>query len=167
MKLIKNVLVFVCCFSIWFFLNAQGCTKKIVYAKNYNTQPYKAYYMTDKSTVMDAVRKVLENSNYAIHDINPESGRIITGWKPVESDSHYFDLFGRKDFGTTDGSYYQLIVDLMPETSRIKVLVSTTVKSITGKLETNQVVERRFIKQLDHLMRSPQIEITNVGVEKK
>jgi hypothetical protein len=76
-------------------------------------------------------------------------------------------MFGRKDHGTTDGSYYQLIVDIMPETSRIKMLVSTTVKSITGKIETNEVVERRVIKQVDHLLRSPQIEITNVGVEKK
>ena len=167
MKPIQKILIVVFCLSSWFFLSAQGCTKKIVYGKNYNTIPSKAYYSTDKASVMDALKRVLENNSYEILSFESEAGRILTGWKSVESDSHYFDLFGRKDYGATDGAYYQLIGDVLSDGSQIKVLVSTTVKSIAGKLETNGVVERRVLKQLNDLLRSPQIEITNVGVEKK
>ncbi len=166
-KILRNLGVVVMCCSLWFLLNAQGCTKKIVYSKNFNTQPRKSFYYADKTSVMENTRKLLENLNYSILGYETETGKIVTGWKPVESDSHYLNLFGRKDFGNTDGAYYQLVVDVLPDGPKMKVLVSTTVKTIVGKLETNGIIERRVIEKLDNVMRSPQIEITNVGMEKK
>jgi len=166
-QVLRKCLIVILCAALWLTLDAQGCTKKIVYSRNYNTQPRTSLYYADKTALMENARRIIENLDYSILSYETETGKIVTGWKPVESDSHYLNLFGRKDFGNTDGAYYQLVIDVIPEGPKLKVLASTTVKTIVGKLNTNNVVERRFLDKLDNVMRSPQIEITNVGMEKK
>ena len=76
-------------------------------------------------------------------------------------------FFERRDYGLTDGAYYQLVVDIMEEGSQMKVAVSTTIKSIAGKMKTSGKVEKRILKQLKNYLRAPQIQMTNVGVKKK
>ena len=49
----------------------------------------------------------------------------------------------------------------------IKVTYSPTVKTIVGPLESSGVIEKRLLTQLHDYLRSPQIEMTNVGVKKK
>lgn len=151
----------------WTIFSGQLCTKEIIYAKNYFTQPYKAYFQTDKASVIKAIEKTLDRFGYEIQHLNEEKGSFITSWRPVEGDSHYFNLFGRKDYGMTDGAYYQLTVDTYQEGNQLKVTVGTTVKTIVGKLHSSGKVERKVIAQLNDYLRSPQIEMTNVGVKKK
>lgn len=152
---------------LWFGSTGQTCTKEIVYGKDYYTQPKTAWFSNDQATVMTAVQKTLEQLGYQLHNIDNEKGRIVTGWRPVEGDSHYFNLFGRRDYGISDGAYYRLTVDLAQEGSQIKVAVGTTIKTVVGKLETTGKLERRIIDQLETYLRPPQIEMTNVGVRKK
>lgn len=154
-------------FLLWFGLTGQTCTKEIVYGKDYITQPKSAWFSNDKETVMSAVQKTLEQFGYQIHNIDGERGRITTGWQPVLGDSHYYNLFGHRDYGISDGAYYQLTVDLAQEGSQMKVLVGTTIKTVVGKLETSGKLERRIIDQLETYLRPSQIEMTNVGVRKK
>ncbi|MBI2340851.1 MAG: hypothetical protein HYU99_10900 [Deltaproteobacteria bacterium] len=152
---------------LWFFSTGQTCTKEIVYGKDYYTLPKHAWFLNDKETVMKAVQRALEHLGYEINNTDEEKGRFITGWRPVEGDSHYYNLFGRRDYGITDGAYYQMTVDLTQEGSQIKVAVGTTVKTIVGKLESAGKVEGRVIAELETYLRPPQIEMTNVGVRKK
>ncbi len=162
----KHILSLLVLFT-WLATTNATCTKEIVYAKDYFTAPEKIYASTDKITVMAAMKKTLEQLGYEIASNDEENGKMTTGWKAVEVDSHYYDLFGRPDYGSTDGAYYQLLVDLNEEGSRLKVLVATKVKTIVGKLHSSGKVEKRVLKQLEDYLRSPQIEMSNVGVRKK
>lgn len=159
------VLIFVL-FS-WFSLTGELCTKALVYGKDYRTQPKAELYENGFNEVMETTVKTLENMGYKVHHIDEAKGQVVTGWMPVESDSHYFDLFGRKDFGASDGAYYQLIVDFFQVGSKVKVSISTVAKTIVGRLHTNNKLERKIHRQLADLLRAPQIQMTNVGVDKK
>lgn len=153
--------------GVWMSATAQLCTKEIVHSKDYYTQPRTGLFETDQPSVLQASQKILENLGYSIHQVDEYRGRIITGWRPTEADSHYAKLFERKDYGVSDGAYYQLIMDLSQQGSKIKVAISTTVKSIAGKLESDGKVEQRVIARLEDELRSPQIQMSNVGIKKR
>lgn len=163
----KKALLCVALLGVWMSSTAQMCTKEIVFSKDFYTQPKTALYETDRASVLQAAQKTLEQLGYAINQVDDYRGRIITGWRPVESDSHYANLFERRDYGVSDGAYYQLIVDLSSQGSKIKVAVSTTVKTIAGKLESSGKVEKRILARLDDQLRSPQIHMSNVGVKNR
>lgn len=162
MKFCTLLLVFV-----WLATTNATCTKELVFAKDHLTPPEKIYVKTDKNSAMEALKKTLAKLGYEIISADEERGKIVTGWRPVESSSHYFNLFGSKDFGSSDGAYYQLLADINEEGSQMKLLVATKVKTIVGKLETNKVVERRVLKQVEDYLRPPLIEMSNVGVRNK
>lgn len=152
---------------VWVGTSAQLCTKAIVHGRDYDTQPKTETYEHNRKTINEAIEKTLDHFGYDIVSKNEEGGNFVAGWKPVTVDSHYFDLFGRKDYGLSDGAYYKLLVDIIPQGQRMKVAVATTVKSVSGKLNSSGKLEKKFIKQLSAYLRSPQIEMTNVGVTEK
>ncbi len=151
----------------WLSFSGQMCTKEIVYSKDFYTTPQKAYFQTEKVELLTTIQTVLERLGYEMQSVDKEKGNMVTGWRPVEGDSHYFDLFGTRDYGTSDGAYYQLLVDVTEEGGNKKVAIATKVKTIVGKLESTGKVEKRILSQLEDLLRSPQIEMSNVGVRKK
>ena len=153
---------------IWFSVfSGQLCTKVMVYGKDYNSAPVSGVYRNGRTEILQAVQKGLEIQKYEVATVDTDAGSIKSGWKPVETDSHYFDLFGRKDYGATDGAYYRMNVDLIEQGDSTKVIISTTVKSILGRLETTGKVEKRLKDYLENALRSPNIEMTNVGVKNK
>lgn len=151
----------------WFSFSAQLCTKELVYGRDFYTDPVHETFDNDRISVMAASQKVLENLGYEIQVTDESKGELITGWRPVEAESHYLKLFERPDYGAADGAYYQLTVDLTDVNSRMKVAVGTKVKTIVGKLDSSKKVERRFLDQLRDQLRPSLIELTNVGVRKK
>lgn len=163
----KTCLRILCLVLFWTSFSGETCTKAIVYGRDYHTQPVRDWFDADQTTVMKGVERALEREGFEIFSIDESKGRIVTGWRPVEVDSHYVLLFQRRDYGVSDGAYYRLTTDLTQEGSRIKVAFSTTVKTIVGPLESSGVIEKRLLTQLHDYLRSPQIEMTNVGVKKK
>lgn len=151
----------------WMAFSGQMCTKAIVYGRNYNTNPWKAYFETDNASVVSSLEKAFAKFGYEVVESDSSRGRFLTGWRPVEADSHYFNMFERRDYGISDGAYYQMQVDLSQESEQVKVVISTTVKSISGPLESSGKVEKRLLTQLQDFLRSPQIEMTNVGIENR
>lgn len=166
MNLQKNVTLIVCIF-MWFSMTGQLCTKKIVYGKDYYTTPYVVYFRASRQQVFDATQKNLELLGYELNQVDMFNGKLSTGWKPVSADSHYFDYFGRKDFGFSDGAYFQLVVHITDSGNDIKVSVSTLIKSISGPLKSSLKLEKQLVQKLKNNLRSTQIEMTNVGVEDK
>lgn len=164
---IKTYLLVIMFILSWFGMTAETCTRVIVYAKDYHTDPRKASYSTNQVTIIAALRESLKLFGYEIHLVDEERGKIISGWRPVESDSHYAKLFDRRDYGVSDGAYYQVVIDLIQEGPQVKVMVGTLVKSLAGRLESSGKVERRILDQLADNLRSPQIEMTNVGVTER
>lgn len=163
----KNFIKIFLLVIFWTSFSGQLCTKKMVYSKDYYTNPWKAHFDADQASVFKTVEKTLNRFGYELTVKDEVKGSFVAGWRPVEADSHYVNLFDRRDYGVSDGAYYQLTVDLSQEGSRVKVLVATTVKSIVGPLLSSGKVEKRILLQLQDYLRSPQVEMTNVGVEKK
>ena len=151
----------------WCGISGQTCTKDIVYSKDYYTQPVSESFEIGMTQAMARMEKVLPKFGYNIIQQDEAQHKFITGWRPVEADSHYVFLFDRRDYGITDGTYYQLLVDLIQQGSKVKVALSTKIKTIVGPLESSKKVEQRILKQLADDFRSPQIEITNVEMRKK
>ena len=59
----------------------------------------------------------------------------------------------------------ELTQSLQTEGSKVKVLVSTTLKTVVGKLESSGKIEARILTQVGDLVRSREIQMSNVGIE--
>jgi hypothetical protein len=155
----------------WWFLaglsSANMCTKVVAYGSDANTPLVTQSYYSNLQTVREQSEDVLLNLGYEISSVDTSSNRITTGWRPVTSDSHYMVLFKHKDYSAASGAYYQMIIDMTDASPSVRVSVSTTVKSVAGKLSSSEVLENKFLTRLDDQLRSPQIEMTNVGVKNR
>lgn len=163
-SLFKTIAVLV---VLWAFNSASMCTKVVVYGTDTATDPVTHSYSTNLTTALEQSRKALESLGYSIASVDESRNRITTGWKPTRGDSHYLNLFERRDYGANAGAYYQLIVDVFEDGTKIKIAASTVVKSISGTLKSSNVVEKEALTRIDDYMRSPQIEMTNVGVTER
>lgn len=147
--------------------SAQLCTKVVTYGSTNTTDAIARSYATDMATALNETQKAMQSLGYQVLSVDESRNRVTAGWKPTTSDSHYLGLFGRHDFAAATGAYYQLTADLSDDNGKVKVTVATTVQSIAGKLSSNQIEEGRFFTRLDDYMRSPQILMTNVGVQSR
>ncbi|MBF0107395.1 MAG: hypothetical protein HQM16_18955 [Deltaproteobacteria bacterium] len=148
-------------------LSAAMCTKVVTYAKDHRTEAIAHSYSTNIPIAMQQTQVALKSLGYNVQGVDWSTNQITTGWRPVTSDSHYMNLFNRRDYSANSGSYYQLVATCSQESHKVGVSVYTVVKSLTGNLSSSMVVEKKFLGRLDDFMRSPQIEITNVGLTER
>jgi len=153
--------------TFWFMTTAASCTKVVTYGVDTHTLEVTHTYKSNVPTVLQQSKAALESLGYSVLRVDESRNRITTGWLPVKSDSHYFPLFGRADYSAAAGAYYQMIVDVFTDANDVKASASTLVKSISGRLESSLKAENKFLERLDDFMRSPQIEMTNVGVTER
>ena len=139
------------------------CTRVVVVASDHPTDPVSKRFAGAPDQIYTQSLHVLDNLGYAFVTQDAAQFQIVTGWRPVTSGSHYLELFNRADYAATDGSYYQLMVNIAPDGVYSKVEVKTNVKSLSGKLSSSNKIEKNFLLHLDDALRSPQIQITNVG----
>ncbi|MCP5463973.1 MAG: hypothetical protein H7A33_03010 [Deltaproteobacteria bacterium] len=150
---------------IGYFLTAGMCTKVVAYGTDNHTDPVAKEYSSNLPIVMEQAEKAFTTLGYDVVRVDNDFGRLRSGWRATAPDSHYLLLFDRKDFSANAGAYYQLLVDVKEEAGKVRVSVSTVVKSISGELLSNHVAEKDFLTLLSRYLRSPQIIMTNVGVE--
>jgi len=153
--------------SIWFWTTGASCTKVIAYGVDHHTPAVSHSYSSNVTTVLQQAQDALKSLGYNVLRVDESRNRITTGWEPTKSDSHYMLLFQRRDYAASSGSYYQLIVDIHSDGPKVNVAASTIVKSIAGRLSSSKELENKFLGRLDNFMRSPQIEMTNVGVKER
>lgn len=164
----KNMMKLLGAFLVIATFSGQTCTKVLVYGRDYLTDPFKGAFESSKSQVMAAAKTVLATDGYQILSASDESGKFDCGWRPVSSDSHYFNLFGTKDYGVTDGAYYQLLMEVTEGVGgKTNVRINTRVKTVAGRFYSSGVVERKILGQMADQLRSPLLEMTNVDVRKK
>lgn len=161
----KKILSSLILFAIMMW--AQACTKVVVYGSDNVTDAVSRRYTASKTELFAQCIRALDQMGYNLDEIREEQGQIVTGWRATTSNSHYLKLFGHKDFSASAGTYYQLMVRVEENGPHASVDVNTRVKSISGKLSSFQSVEKSFLAKLSDFMRSPQIEITNVGQKDK
>lgn len=140
-----------------------ACTKVVVYGTDNITKSMNNRYLASKSGLFHQCIRALDQMGYNLNEVDEDRGTIVTGWRPTASSSHYLLLFDHKDFSANAGSYYQIILKIEDQGPYAGVDVSTRVRSVSGKLSSHHLLEKKFLAKLSDFMRSPQIEITNVG----
>lgn len=162
MKVIGNKFVFLILIGFVFF--GAGCARVMVIASDHATDAVVRRYAGTPDLLYNQSVKVLENMGYEMPFADYVQYKITTGWQPVGSGTHFLDLFNRRDYGAADGAYYQLQLSFVSEGAYSRAEVRTNVKSVAGKLASSKALEKAFLERLDNAMRSPQIQVTNVGV---
>lgn len=146
---------------------AVRCTRVVATASDHVTEPVVKSYPGAPEQIYSQSMRVLANMGYETPTADNAQFQIVTGWKAVTSGSHYLELFNRQDYAATDGAYYQLMVNIAADGVYSKVEVKTNAKTLAGKLTSSKRLERAFLLRLDDALRSPQILITNVGVQNR
>jgi len=141
-----------------------GCSKPMVggtvttdnkaFSKDYAATPNQAYY---------AVRFALEENGYALDKEDLGAGIITTTWQPVTSDSHFIDVFGKRDYGVTN-SYYQLKVYVVNEGDRTKVKITAPAKTLATKFESSGKQEKKVLASIGDYLRKREPDVTNIGI---
>lgn len=153
--------------TVFMTLICGACTKVVVRANEVKTNAVTKNYKTDLASVYEQSKITLEKMGYTLLQNDEAMQTLETRWQPTTSDSHFLPLFGRRDYSANQGGYYKLHIESEEQGSQVEVRVSTVLKSISGKLETSEVLEKRFLAKLSDALRSAQIEVNNVGMEEK
>lgn len=141
-----------------------GCTKPLIYGKDRPVEPILQTFAASPVETYRAAKEALKNRGYKIAYDSEEKLLLRTGWRSTTVDSHYVDLFGRKDYGTV-GAYYQIIVQVGEREGKSEATVTAQPRSIVPKLKTSGRVEKKILAEMADLLRSDDIQVTNVGLQ--
>lgn len=149
-------------------LSFGNCTKVVVRAKEQKTQPVARQYSTDLSTAYNQSKVALQRMGYDFINEDALGLSVQTRWKSMTSDSHYMMLFGRPDYAANQGGYYKLVMDVKQAgNSAVEVTVYTIIQTVAGELTSSEILEKKFHAKLADALRSPQIEVNNVGMQER
>ncbi len=144
-------------------LSLAACNKVILHSHDKDFDPAVKTFSVPPEDALKAAKEALLSRGYRIHDEDKE--KIRTAWLSTKADSHYVDLFDRKDYGTI-GAYFRIVVHVTEKNGKSEVEISAPIRSvITGRVRTSYYEEKRILAKMTDLLRKDDFEITNVGVE--
>lgn len=142
------------------------CAKPLLYGKVQKVAAVRESFAYSYDEVYAATLWALEQEGYSIEESSKERGTIITDWTPSTPDSHYVEVFGRRDYGTT-ASYYHLDIALyQDDQKKIQVVVRSVAKSVVTRLFSTQIEEHHVIDRIQNYLRGRDIDLTNLGTSK-
>ena len=141
-----------------------ACTKPLANARVApDVQYISRSFPANANDTYYAVRWALNEAGYPVAGEDLASGIITTKWVPVTSDSHYIELFGRRDFGVTN-SYYQLDLRIGYDNGRATVQIAARAKTLAANFKSSGIEERKVLDFIGSYLRIGEPEITNLGV---
>lgn len=147
-----------------FLLGFTGsCTKALVQAQTIPVEARSRSYVASPNDVYYAVRSSLEHAGYDVASEKLEDGIITTTWIPATSDSHYYRVFDRKEYGVT-GVYYMLEVSIAPDDRRTRVNIVAKTKSLAGNVTSSGIEEKKILKKVANALRRSEPSISNIGI---
>ena len=145
-------------------LGFAACTKPMIYGKDRPVEPVTQSFSASGQDTYNAAKEVLKTMGYKISYDNLEKRTLKTGWRSTAVDSHYVELFGRPDYGTV-GAYYQLIVEVGDKEGKSEVTITAQPRSIVPNIKSSGRVEKKVLGHMADLLRSDDIQVTNVGLQ--
>ena len=142
-----------------------ACAEPLLYAKTQQVIAVTRSYTQGYDKVFDAAKWALIREKYSIIDESRSRGTLITNWTPSTPDSHYVEVFGRRDYGTT-GSYYHLDLAIYQDHGHIQVVVRSITKSLVNRLHSTGITENKILDDTHTYLLGKDIEITNLGISK-
>lgn len=140
-----------------------SCSKPMAVAHTDDTQYFSRSYAAVPNDAYYAVRWALKENDLSVAEEDLPAGVIKTAWVPVTSDSHYIEIFDRRDYGVTN-SYFQLDVRLVDRDGRTLVKVGTRVKTIVNNLRSSGQVEYSVLSDIGNYLRKSSPDLTNLGI---
>lgn len=143
-----------------------ACSKPLLHARDREMEPLSRTYSAPQVDVFEAAEAALKELNYKVEYANKDDGVLRTGWQPTPIDSHYVDLFGREDYGTT-ASYYHLAVRIEAADGKSTVEVEAPIRGIVGKMKSSHRKERQLLDQIADQLRPADVHLSNIGIVEK
>lgn len=142
---------------------AASCAKPLLYGKVQQVSVVRAGFSGPYSDVYEATKWALNQAGYSIQEESKQRGTIVTDWRPSTPDSHYVEVFNRRDYGTT-AAYYHLDLALYQEAGKTQIAVRSISKSVVSHLKSTEIEEKRILSLVEQSLREKDIEVTNLGV---
>lgn len=151
---------------LFFFSTLLACNKPALYGTLQPAQEVVRYYQVPPAEAFRAAKESLAFRGYSLKRVDEPQMEIETYWQPSTADSHYVDVFGRRDFGTV-GSYYRLLIKVAPQGSGSgsKVTITNVAKSFIANLKSSQQEEQSVFTKIDDFTRKQDIQVTNIGLQ--
>jgi len=159
MKKIFSASLFLC-----FFVSLMGCTKTYRVATPSSPRLIKHTFAASPNDIYYALRWALRAYGYPIAEEDLQNGVIKTRYVPVKAHSHLLDTFGSPDYGI-NGAYHQLEVRLVPQNGKTEVQIGSRIQSVVANLKSSGREERLILEKVSHYLRSPNVQVTNLGVQ--
>ncbi len=141
-----------------------ACSKPLATAKIAPDVEYiSRSYAANANDTYYAVRWALNQVGLPVATEDLAGGIMTTKWVPVTSDSHYIELFGRRDYGVTN-SYHQLDLRISYDNGRASVQVASRAKTLAANFKSSGIVERKVLDLIGSYLRNGEPEITNLGI---
>lgn len=141
------------------------CTKPLLYGKVQQIKLTRRGYDQTYDKVFEAARWALTKNGYAIEDESKMKGTIETKWASQTPDSHYVEVFGRRDYGTV-GAYYHLDLAVYQESGIIQVVVRNIAESTVNRLYSTGIQEKKVLDDISLHLLGKTLDITNLGLVK-
>lgn len=146
-------------------LSFTACNKVILHSRDKDFDPAVKTFSAPPEDAFNAAKEALLSRGYKISREDKSDNTLKTAWLSTKADSHYLDLFDRKDYGTV-GAYFRIVVHVTDKNGKSEVEISAPIRSIvTGRVRTSYYEEKRIFAKMTDLLRKDDFEITNVGVE--
>jgi uncharacterized lipoprotein len=141
-----------------------ACSKPALYGTLQENKAIAKYYSVPPEEAFRAAKEALVYLGYSIKQEDNENKTLETFWQPTTADSHYVDVFGRKDYGTV-GAYYRFLVKVTPRQNGSEVSVVNAAKSFISNLKASRHEEARLFDKINDFTRKRDIQVTNVGLQ--
>lgn len=141
-----------------------GCSKPALYGTLQENEAMVKYYQVSPEAAYRAAKEALVYLGYSLKKEDPEKKFLETFWQPTTADSHYVEVFGRRDYGTV-GAYYRMVVKITPRRGGSQVSIINAAKSFISNLKSSQRQEVLVFEKVDDFTRKRDIQVTNIGLQ--
>lgn len=143
---------------------ASACNKPKLYGTIQEAKEVVKNYQVPPEDAFRAAKEALAFRGYSFKTVDETNKTIETYWQPSTSDSHYVEVFGRKDYGTV-GAYYRLVVKVTPRANGSSVSITNVAKSFISNLKSTERVEEEVFEKISDFTRKRDINVTNIGLQ--
>jgi hypothetical protein len=153
------------CLVLSLFTFGVACSKPALYGSLQESPPIIKYYQVPPADAFRAAKEALVFLGYSVKQEDAAQGILETFWQPATADSHYVNVFGRKDYGTV-GAYYRIVVKVKPRANNgSEVSITNAAKSYISHLQSSQEEESKIFTKIDDFTRKRDIQVTNIGLQ--
>ncbi len=152
------------CLALLSLLAVWGCSKPALYGTTMENQPVVKYLNVPPQEAFRAAKEALLFRGYSIKQEDTANLTLETYWQPTTADSHYVEVFRRKDFGTV-GAYFRLYVKVKPRHSGSSVSITNVAKSFISNVKTSEREETEVMDKIADFTRQRDIQVTNIGLQ--